>query len=51
MERQQITLDRSTVAKLKLDDGKSDQIFFDADLKGFGFRLRLDGTRERRGWI
>jgi integrase len=51
MERQQHTLDRATVAKLKLDDGKSDQIFFDADLKGFGFRLRLDGTRERRGWI
>src|SRR5262249_232168 len=51
MDRQQITLDRATVAKLKLDDGKTDQIFFDADLKGFGFRTRRDGARLRQSWI
>ena len=51
MERQQITLDRSTVAKLKLDDGKSDQIFFDADDHGFGLRIRADGGRQRQSWI
>ena len=51
MERQQITLDRSTVARLKLDDGKSDQIFFDADDHGFGLRIRADGGRQRQSWI
>jgi integrase len=49
--QQQISLDRATVAKLKLDDGKTDQIFFDADLRGFGYRLRNDGGRLRRTWI
>ena len=33
MAQQQISLDRATVAKLKLDAGKTDQIFFDADLR------------------
>ena len=50
MDRQQ-TLDRTTVASLKLDDGKTDQIIFDADEKGFGFRLRQDGDRLRRSWV
>ena len=49
--QQQIRLDRTTVASLKLNDGKTDQIFFDADEKGFGFRLRQDGDRLRRSWI
>jgi hypothetical protein len=48
---QQITLNRATVAGLKLNDGKTDQIVFDADLKGFGFRMRLDGARAHRSWI
>jgi integrase len=51
MAQQQISLDRATVAKLKLDAGKTDQIFFDADLRGFGYRLRNDGGRVRRTWI
>ena len=50
MDRQQ-TLDRMTVASLKLDKDKTDQIFFDADEKGFGFRLRQDGDRLRRSWV
>jgi integrase len=49
--QQQISLDRATVATLKLDDGKSDQIWFDADLRGFGYRLRNDGGRTRGSWI
>jgi len=51
MPQQQITLDRSTVAGLKLDAGKTDQIVFDADMKGFGFRMRRDGARLRQSWI
>ena len=51
MAQQQISLDRATVAKLRLDAGKGDQIFFDADLRGFGYRLRNDGGRLRRTWI
>src|SRR5215471_11722898 len=51
MRQQQITLDRSTVAALKLDEGKTDQIVFDADMKGFGFRMRRDGARLRQSWI
>jgi integrase len=49
--QRQITLDRSTVAKLKLDAGKSDQIFFDDELHGFGHRLRNTNGRLRRSWI
>ena len=51
MPQQQITLDRATVAGLKLDAGKTDQIVFDADMKGFGFRMRRDGVRQRQSWI
>jgi len=51
MDHQQQTLDRATVARLALDKGKTDQIIFDADMKGFGFRLRKDGDRLRRSWI
>jgi integrase len=36
-------LTKETVAKLKLADGKSDQIWFDDDLPGFGIRLRAGG--------
>lgn len=45
------TLDDALVAAFELDDGKSDQIFFDDKLTGFGFRLRTDGGRLRRSWI
>ena len=44
-------LDAKTVAALKLD-GKTDAIFFDDDLPGFGHRLRLGaGGKLRRSWI
>jgi integrase len=44
-------LDAKTVAALKLV-GKTDAIFFDDDLPGFGFRLRLGaGGKLRRSWV
>jgi integrase len=41
-------LTKETVAKLKLEDGKLDQIWFDDDLPGFGVRLRAGG---RAVWV
>ena len=38
-------LNAKTVAELALSDGKTDQIFFDEDLPGFGFRIRAGGRR------
>jgi integrase len=49
--QRQISLDRKTVAGLKLDAGKTDQIFFDADIRGFGLRLRNEYGRLRGSWI
>jgi integrase len=44
-------LDAKTVAALKLGD-KSDQIFFDDQLPGFGYRLRRGaGDKVNRSWI
>jgi hypothetical protein len=44
-------LDAKTVAALKLD-GKTDAIFFDSALPGFGFRVRATGSGEvRKSWI
>jgi integrase len=40
---QPMKLTKETVARLKLEDGKSDVIFFDDDLPGFGVRLRAGG--------
>ena len=43
-------LDARTVAALDLA-GKHDLIVFDAELPGFGLRLRASGDRVRRSWI
>ena len=44
-------LDAKSVAALKLD-GKTDAIWFDEQLAGFGYRLRLgSGGQLRRSWI
>ena len=51
MNSQRYTLDRSTITKLKLERDKSDQIFFDDELHGFGCRLRNTNGRLRRSWI
>lgn len=45
-------LDSKTVAVLKLGGTKSDQIFFDDQLPGFGFRLRRGaGDKINKSWI
>src|SRR5262245_53406970 len=45
-------LDNETVAGLRLPTNKTDVIFFDEKLTGFGFRLRhRDGGKLRRSWI
>lgn len=45
-------LDADTIKTLlELPPGKTDAIFFDEELKGFGLRLRGDGGRLRRSWI
>ena len=44
-------LDADTIKILELPLGKTDVIFFDDDLIGFGIRLRGDGGRLRRSWI
>ena len=51
MNSKRYTLDRSTITKLKLERDKSDQIFFDDELHGFGYRLRNTNGRLRRSWI
>jgi hypothetical protein len=38
-------LTATTVRTLKVPEGKSDAIFFDDDLPGFGLRLRAEGSR------
>jgi integrase len=43
-------LDAKTVAALKLD-GKTDVIFFDDAMPGFGYRLRASGSEVRKSWV
>jgi integrase len=44
-------LDAKTVAALRLD-GKTDAIFFDSEMPGFGYRLRLGAAGKiNRSWI
>jgi integrase len=40
-----VKLTEATVARLQLDPGAKDQIFWDSDLRGFGFRVRASGVR------
>jgi Arm DNA-binding domain len=41
----QMKLIQKTVAALELPKGKSEAIFFDDDLPGFGLRIRVGGAR------
>jgi integrase len=40
-----VKFDAQTIAGLALAPGKTDQIFFDDDLSGFGYRIRAGGKR------
>jgi integrase len=44
-------LDSRTIAELRLAGGKTDAIFFDDELRGFGLRLRQRGERLQRSWV
>jgi integrase len=44
-------LTAKTLARLALPAGKTDSIFFDDELPGFGLRLRASGDRVRRSWV
>ncbi len=46
-----IKLDAKSVARLKLPDGKKEEIFWDEELPGFGLRHRLIGDRVVRTWL
>jgi integrase len=44
-------LDSRTIAQLKLPDGKSDAIFWDGKVTGFGYRLRRSGDEIKGTYI
>jgi integrase len=44
-------LDTKTVAQLTLPAGKTEQIYWDSELRGFGYRLRQRGGRLHRTWV
>jgi integrase len=44
-------LTKKAVEALMLPDGKSDAIYFDDDLPGFGYRLRKSGDKVGRSWV
>src|SRR6266571_5203190 len=45
-------LDNGVVAQLTLPEGKTDAIFWDEDLIGFGLRLRVSSNDQVRGsWV
>jgi integrase len=46
-----LKLNNRTIARLELPDGKSDVIYFDDDLAGFGYRLRRSGDRVLASWV
>jgi len=46
-----VKLTAKTIAVLDLPDGKADVIYFDDDVRGFGFRLRRSGGKTLRSWV
>jgi integrase len=44
-------LDTKTIAALALPSGKTEQVYWDSELRGFGLRLRQRGARVHRTWI
>jgi hypothetical protein len=44
-------IDTQTIRQLELPSGKTDAIYFDDELAGFGIRLRTNGERVRRTWV
>jgi len=46
-----VKLNRRSVTGLKLSSDTRDKIYFDDEMKGFGFRLRREGARLSRTWV
>ena len=46
-----IKFDAKTVARLKLPDGRTEEIYWDEELPGFGLRHRSIGDRVVRTWL
>lgn len=44
-------LTAKSVSALTMPEGKTDHIEWDAELKGFGYRLRAEGGKVRRTWV
>src|SRR5262245_66513392 len=44
-------LTNRAIQVLMLPDGKTDAIYFDDDLPGFGYRLRKSGDKVGRSWV
>src|SRR5262245_49852732 len=44
-------LNNRIVARLELPDGKADQIEWDDDLRGYGYRLRRSGSTVRKTFV
>jgi Arm DNA-binding domain len=44
-------LDAKTIASLALPAGKTEQFYWDDELRGFGLRLRRRGDRLHRTWV
>jgi integrase len=44
-------LNAKTIAGLTLPDGKSEHVYWDSELRGFGLRFRRRGARLGRTWI
>src|SRR4051794_17307281 len=42
----QMKFTQTSIAKLKIDNGKDEQIFLDDELSGFGLRIRAAGSRK-----
>ena len=46
-----IKLTEATIARLKLEDGKTDEIWFDREMHGFGLRIRSEGKNKHRTYV
>ena len=46
-----VKLTQAVVDRLKIENGKRDEIWFDKEMHGFGLRIRSDGKNEHRTFV